>query len=72
MATNFNQRTSLQLTGTCPTKARTVKTLQESWDDIITTLRKLGNCLDVNPTEFIVTFLEHASEHYSELVFTRA
>lgn len=53
---------------TCPTKASILKKLKQSAADVVTELRKHGDSLDVKTEELIVTFLEHTSEHYGQLV----
>jgi uncharacterized damage-inducible protein DinB len=55
-----------------PTKASVLKVLQESSAAAATAVRELRGPLDPKTAELILSFVEHTSEHYGQLVvFTR-
>lgn len=54
------------------TKASILEALKRSSADVALALREHRGSLDLKATELIMTFVEHASEHYGQLVvYTR-
>lgn len=50
------------------TKARIIDALKQSSADVVAALKENHGALEPQTAELIVTFLEHTSEHYGQLV----
>jgi uncharacterized damage-inducible protein DinB len=56
----------------CASKASILEALKRTSADVVTTLREHHGPIDLKATELIMTFVEHTSEHYGQLVvYTR-
>lgn len=51
-----------------PTKARIVEALERSSRQAVTALREHPSVPDLKTIELVMTFVEHTSEHYGQLV----
>jgi uncharacterized damage-inducible protein DinB len=51
-----------------PTKAKILDELKKSSEDVAAALRERHGFPDLKTAELIVTFVEHTSEHYGQLV----
>jgi len=55
-----------------PTKAQMVKVLERNSMAVVEALKERSSSLDSKTVELLITFLEHACEHYGQLVvYTR-
>lgn len=53
---------------TCPTKTRVLEVLKQSSEDVVRALHERQTPLESKTAELLMTFMEHTSEHYGQVV----